>query len=350
MLMLLLPRLLMLLLTAIVGVDVDARARVDATTVAKPSREEIHGHKSSMAIDISHLTRIMTAIVVYHEQNGKTTTKIELKHKAGTMQNNEHSLLVFSSKVEDGIWLTECVYGELTSIDHALDLDLKPPEAKPDDPVSSSMPTELNESGELAKLGHGPHPVSQSLDLQPKQNEPQVNNQQGLLSPIAMEGQITTGPQHLHAPLQPPSFPVDSFSLLCIDRESPEENGGQRKAMDSTRKKKTKSMAEISRSKGATGKNGRRSMRVQRTLLDAGMPRSPLFTETEDSGVLTWGKCWCCCYHFLSFGASEFGWISLLEPGLGADLVMLVVKSAWGDVSVTFRSILHLPRSGSWCC
>ncbi|GAB4837528.1 hypothetical protein Ancab_002382 [Ancistrocladus abbreviatus] len=298
------------------------------------------------------------------QQNGKTTTEIKLKHKAETMQNNEHSLLVFSSKVEDAVWLMECVYGELTSIDQALDLDRKirngksldmvaenkkdagipdtgimfgssevgrspcigkgqgepnkvscqeassssghvesgaslindringankPLEAKPNDLVSSSMPTELNESRELAKLGHGLHPASQSLDLQPRQNEPQdsklVNNQQGLLSPIAMEGRITTGPQHLHWPLQPPSFPVDSLSPLWIDRESSEENDGQRKAMDSTRKKKTKSKAEISGSKGATGKNGRRSMRVQWKLLDAGMPRSPLFTEAEDSGM-----------------------------------------------------------------
>ncbi|GAB4827101.1 hypothetical protein Ancab_033984, partial [Ancistrocladus abbreviatus] len=32
------------------------------------------------------------------QQNGKTATKIELKHKAVTMQNIEQSLLVFSSK------------------------------------------------------------------------------------------------------------------------------------------------------------------------------------------------------------------------------------------------------------
>ncbi|GAB4827100.1 hypothetical protein Ancab_033983, partial [Ancistrocladus abbreviatus] len=62
------------------------------------------------------------------------------------------------------------------------------------------------------------------------------------------------------------------------------------------------------------------------------------------------GKCWCCCRHFLSSGASEFGWLSLLEPGLGADLVMLVVTCVWGDASGTFRSLLYLPRSGSWCC
>ncbi|GAB4845323.1 hypothetical protein Ancab_038731 [Ancistrocladus abbreviatus] len=46
----------------------------------------------------------------------------------------------------------------------------------------------------------------------------------------------------------------------------------------------------------------------------------------------------------------SFSQLSLLEPGSGANLVMLVVRSAWGDVSVTFRSLLHLPRTGSWCC
>ncbi|GAB4856330.1 hypothetical protein Ancab_014257 [Ancistrocladus abbreviatus] len=111
--------------------------------------------------------------------------------------------------------------------------------------------------------------------------------QQGLLSPIAMEGRITTGPQDLHGPLQSPSYLVDSVSPLRLDRESPEENVGQRIVMESTRKKKTKSMAEISGAKVAIAKNGRRSMRVQWKLLDAGFPRSPLFMEAADSGTTT---------------------------------------------------------------
>ncbi|GAB4852824.1 hypothetical protein Ancab_017021 [Ancistrocladus abbreviatus] len=72
---------------------------------------------------------------------------------------------------------------------------------------------------------------------------------------------------------------------LHLVRESPEENVGQRIEMESTRKEKTKSMAEISGSKVSTGKNGCRSMRVQRKLLDTGLPRSSLFIEVADSGI-----------------------------------------------------------------
>ncbi|GAB4855928.1 hypothetical protein Ancab_024568 [Ancistrocladus abbreviatus] len=175
------------------------------------------------------------------QHNRKTAPKNEKQHKAVSTQNNEQPLLVFSSKAEDGL------------------------------------------------LGLGPHPTAQSLGLQQRQSEPEdfklEINQQGLLSLIAKEGRITTGPQDLHGPLQSPSFQVDSVSQLHLDRESPEENVGQRIAMESTRKKKTKNMVEISRSKVATGKNGRCSMRVQRKLLDAGLPRSPLFTEAADSGM-----------------------------------------------------------------
>ncbi|GAB4825876.1 hypothetical protein Ancab_008746 [Ancistrocladus abbreviatus] len=289
---------------------------------------------------------------------------------------------------EDGVWLKKCFYGELTSIDHALDLDLyqvqvdgiaisvqiqeelprlavdesvdgltvsqpsmfpppsyvanslsemqgksfvlvaenkkdvgipntgglseaspsfghvesgaglindsingtdKSPGAKLDVPVSSPLPKKLNEFGGLQILGLGPHPKPQSLGLQHRQPKledcTQETNQQGLLSPIEQEGSITTGPQGMHGPLHPASYPVARDPRLSLDRESPKENVRQQTAMEPTRKQKTKSMAEISGSKVSTGKNGRHLLRVERKLLDARLPRSPLFTEVADSGI-----------------------------------------------------------------
>ncbi|GAB4852831.1 hypothetical protein Ancab_017027, partial [Ancistrocladus abbreviatus] len=51
--------------------------------------------------------------------------KTGLKHNVVSTQNNEKPLLVFTSKAEDGVLLKKCYYGELTSIDQALDLDRK---------------------------------------------------------------------------------------------------------------------------------------------------------------------------------------------------------------------------------
>ncbi|GAB4852828.1 hypothetical protein Ancab_017024 [Ancistrocladus abbreviatus] len=128
------------------------------------------------------------------QHNGEMAPKTGLKHNVVSTQNNEKALLVFTSKAEDGI------------------------------------------------LGLGPHLAPQSLGLNHRQPEPEdfnlEFNQQGLLSPIARECNITTRPQGLNGPLHSPRHPVASDSQLHLVRESPEENVGQQTEMESTRKKK----------------------------------------------------------------------------------------------------------------